>query len=224
MRKNIAFIPILFLLTLNNSCKKQVELIYPKPIDSSMIGNIRTVVILGNSIVRCGPDSSLGWYGDWGMDASIKDADFVHILMRNLQSKDNRIIVKFRNIADFETNFVSFPLSSVDSLRNADLIVMKIGENVNSNETNYNQFITYYDQLVRYLDPSNKAVKLIVDGFWAHDAVNNDIRNYALSKKYPLVSITDLSVSKNKGLAGHPNDMGMRLIAERLWNYIGNYF
>ena len=171
-----------------------MELIYPKAIDSSMIGNIRTVVILGNSIVRHGPYPSLGWYGDWGMDASTQENDFVHILIRNLQSKDNRIIVKYKNIADFEANFVSFQLSSVDSLRNADLIVMKIGENVNVAGTNYAQFITKYDQLIRYLDPSNKAVKLIVDGFWDHNEVNNDIRNYALGKKYPLVSITDLSL------------------------------
>lgn len=120
---------------------------------------------------------------------------------------------------------MSFQLSSVDSLRNADLIVMKIGENVNVAGTNYAQFITKYDLLIRYLDPSNKAVKLIVDGFWDHNEVNNDIRNYTLGKKYPLVSITDLSLqSANKGLAGHPTDQAMGLIAERLWNYIKKYF
>lgn len=225
MRIFSLYIPALFLLLLNNSCSKQAVMIYPTPIDNSMIGKIRTVIILGNSIVRHGPDPNVGWYGDWGMDASIQDNDFVHILIRNLESKDNRITVKFKNIADFESNSMSFPLNAIDSFRNADLIVMKIGENVKSDAPNYNQFISNYDQLIRYLDPSNKAVKLIVDGFWEHNEVNNDIRNYALSKKYPLISITDLSsVSKNKGLAGHPNDLGMRLIADRLWNYISNYF
>lgn len=198
---------------------------YPRPIDSSKIGNIRTVVILGNSIVRHAPAPDLGWYGDWGMDASVQNNDFVHILIRNLRAKENRIVVKYRNIGDFELNAMSFPLRSVDSLRNADLIVMKIGENVNAARPDYAQFINRYDQLIRYLDPSNKAVTVIVDGFWDHKEVNNDIRNYALFKKYPLVSITDLSsVTRNKGLVGHPNDLGMRLIADRLWAYISNYF
>lgn len=191
-----------------------------------MIGKIKTVIILGNSIVRCGPDPNLGWFGDWGLDASIQENDFVHILIRNLQSKDNRIIVKFKNIADFELNSVTFPLRSVDTLRNADMIVMKIGENVKAAvDPNYSQFISNYDKLIKYLDPTNQAVKLIVDGFWNNTLVNNDIRNYALTKKYPLISITDLSsVSKNKGLAGHPNDQGMRQIADRIWAYISNYF
>ena len=225
MQKFLLYVLILCTLLLFNSCKK-AEIIYPKPIDTSMIGKVRTVIILGNSIVRYGPDPSLGWTGDWGLDASIQDNDFVHILIRDLQSKDNRIIVKFKNIADFEFNHASFQYSTIDTLRNADMIVMKIGENVNfTADPNYNQFISNYDKLIQYLDPSNKAVKLIVDGFWDHPDVNNDIRNYALSKKYPLISITDLSsVSKNKGLAGHPNDRGMRLIADRIWAHLGNYF
>jgi hypothetical protein len=226
LRRNIlftlGFVPVVLL---NNSCHKQVELTFPKPLDSVMIRNIRTVVILGNSIVRYGPDPGIGWSGDWGLAASKKESDFVHILIQNLRSKDHNITVRFRSIANFEADFLSFPMNTVDSLRNADLIVMKIGENVNAGGAHYDQFITHYDRLIRYLDPSNKAVKLIVDGFWDHKEVNSDIRNYALFKKYPLISITDLSsISGNKGLAGHPNDQGMRLIADRLWNYISHYF
>lgn len=212
------------LLTITGSCKKVVELEFPIPIDSSMIGKIKSVVILGNSIVRAGPNPGIGWYSDWGMDASSIDHDFVHILIHNMQAKDSHIIVRLRNIADFETNFVSFNLSSVDSMRNADLIIMKISENVDPNGPDYNRFITYYDQLIGYLDPENKAVRLIVDGFWDR-AVNDKIRAYALDKKYPCISITDLSASAhNKGLIGHPSDIGMSLIATRIWNYVGYYF
>ncbi len=214
------------LLTLWAGCKKNVsELQFPLPVDSSMIGKIRSVVILGNSIVRTPPTPDIGWNGDWGMAASARENDFVHLLIRNLGLKDSRVTVKFRNIADFEKDFLNFSMSSVDSLRNADLVIMKIAENVRASATSYAQFITYYDQLIRYLDPSGKAVKLLVDGFWANGAVNDDIRNYAVTKKYPLISITDLSASStNKALAGHPSDQGMQLIADRLWNYIKNYF
>ena len=180
------FVYLFLIIILNTDCKKQVAALdYPKPIDSSMIGNIKTVVILGTSIVLHGPDPSIGWYGNWGMAASSIDSDFVHILIRNLQSKNNRIVVKYRNIADFETGFTSFLLGSVVSLRSGDIIVMKISENVQPNSFFYPQFITYYDILLHYLDPSGKAVKLIVDGFWEKDKVNTDIRNYALQKNIP---------------------------------------
>jgi hypothetical protein len=116
-------------------------------------------------------------------------------------------------------------LSSVDSLRNTDFIIIKIAENVESGGPNYSQFISYYDQLINYLDPSKKAVKLIVDGFWKKDPAISDIRNYALHHQYPLISIIDISTATaNKSLAGHPPDQGIRLIANRLWNYTWIYF
>lgn len=225
MRNLLIYIICIGFVVINFGCTKQyIELAYPKPIDSAKIGKIKTVVILGNSIVKYGPDPSLNWTGNWGLAASKIDSDFVHILIRNIKLKDNSVNIKYANIAGFELDFSGFIFSSIDSLKDADLIVMKIAENVQANGPNYNQFINYYDQLVQYLDPSKKAVKLIVDGFWEREPVNTDIRNYAVSKKYPLISITDLSAPKNKGLAGHPNDQGMRLIAERLWKYISNYF
>ena len=226
MSKYFIGISLICLLVISIGCSKQEnELIYPKPIERLQIGKIRTVVILGNSIVRSSPLPGIGCYGDWGMAASKIDSDFVHILIRNIQVKDKNTLIKFKNIANFETDFMQFPLSSLDSLRNADFIIIKIAENVEAGGVNYQKFITQYDELIRYLDPSNKAVKLVVDGFWKREPVNTDIRNYALGKKYPLISITDLSsLSSNKGLAGHPTDQGMREIANRIWNYMSNYF
>lgn len=220
----INLLVIICITVVTSSCNKQSQFIDLTPVNDSMIGKIKSRVILGNSIVRHGPLPSIGWYGDWGMAASSKDSDFVHILIRELQAKDNRIIVKFKNITDFETNFVSFNLSTIDSMKNADLIVMKISENVDPNGPNYPQFIAYYNQLISYLDPTNKAVKVIVDGYW-EKLINDKIRNYALDKKYPLITITDLSqTNANKGFADHPSDQGMRLIARRIWNYIRLYF
>ena len=226
MSKFFLNIAAICLLLVSIGCtKKDAELIYPKPIESLLIGKIKTVVILGNSIVRHSPSPEIGWYGDWGMAASKIDSDFVHILIRNIQAKDKNVLIKFRNIANFETDFMQFPLNSLDSIRNADFIIIKIAENVEAGGANYQKFITQYDQLIKYLDPSNKAVKLVVDGFWKREPVNTDIRNYALGKQYPLISITDLSsLSSNQGLAGHPTDQGMRQIAKRIWNYMSNYF
>ena len=65
---------------------------------------IKTVLILGNSIVLHSPRAEIGWYGDWGMAASVRDSDFVHLLIRDIHKKDSTVMVKFMNIADFERN------------------------------------------------------------------------------------------------------------------------
>lgn len=226
MRNRVLFLAISIIIAITTTtCRK--ELIYPTPVNAAMIGKIKTVVILGNSITRYGPEPSIGWYGDWGMDASGIEKDFVHLLIKQLHASDSSITVKFKNIADFETGYQSFDMHSVDSLKNANLIIMRIGENVKQDDSQLNTFINFYDQLIQYLDSSGQAVKLITDGFWDHPGVNGAIRNYALKKQFPLISITDLSKNNsqtNKGLAGHPSDIGMSLIEERIWSYVFKYF
>ena len=91
---------------------------------------IKTVLILGNSIVLHSPRAEIGWYGNWGMAASVKDSDFVHLLIRDIHKKDSTVEVRFRNIADFERNFESYQMTILDSLRNPDMLIMKISENV----------------------------------------------------------------------------------------------
>ncbi len=222
---NKCSLAILILLLLHFGCKKQLEQVYPTPIDTSMIQKVKKVVVLGNSIVQYGPDQSIGWNGNWGLAASRKENDFIHLLLQSLKAKKNDVAVRFKNIADFESGYLTFSLSTLDSLRDADMLIIKIAENVKSSQPSYRQFISKYDQLIRYLNPSGKAVKLIIDGFWKNEKVNNDIRSYAVQQKIALVSITDISSdSKNRGTAGHPNDRGMRMIAERVWRYVSHYF
>lgn len=214
---------IMLIFFLEYGCTKKAEPVNPKPIDSLIINNVKKIVILGNSIVHYNPSQALGWNGDWGMAASSADKDFVHILIKRFQKVDTTISVQYKNIAEFEFSYTYFPFNKLDSFCNKDLIIMKIGENVNAYNANYPLFIGKYNQLIHYLDSNNKAVKIIVDGFWENEKVNNDIRNYARNKNFGLVSITNIShPPSNKGFADHPNDIGMQLIADRIWNYINN--
>lgn len=45
---------------------------------------IGSVTIFGNSIVAHDPAPDIGWTGDWGMAASCRDSDFVHILKKEI--------------------------------------------------------------------------------------------------------------------------------------------
>lgn len=202
-------------------------------VDSSKISHIKSILILGNSIVRQGPQPDIGWYGDWGMAASTMDNDFVHILMTRIHEKDSSVVIQFKNIADFELNFVRFSLADLDSLRNPDMLILKISEDVDDQMAVDSNFSKYYGQLVNYIDATQNSLNVIVNGFWNKPKVNGIIRQYAIQNKLPFISITDLSSHPENeagnrfadaGVAAHPSDDGMRKIADRIWDYIKAYF
>ena len=70
------------------------------------------ILCLGNSITCMGPNDEVGWKGHWGMAASKKENDYVHLLEARLKSHNPRSTVSFKNILVWELN----PLLDVDSL------------------------------------------------------------------------------------------------------------
>ncbi len=204
-----------------------VKLVPPK------VSHIKTVIILGNSITRHTPDESLDWHNDWGMAATAKDSDYVHRLINDIHRKDKNVVVKFINIAEFEINFKTYNLHQLDALRNPDMLIMRIAENADDANADNNGFINYYGRLIKYLDFQNKAVKVVTDGFWKKSHVNAQIERYAKTNHLTYVNLDDLSgipgsmatgQFKNPGVQLHPSNKGMRLIEERIWNTIKNYF
>ena len=93
------------------------------------------------------------------------DSDFVHVLIKRLKEKDSSVVIKFKNIADFESGFVSFQPSDLDSLRNPDMLILRISENVNEKMAIDSDFLKYYDRLVRYIDSNQNSLTVIVNGF-----------------------------------------------------------
>ncbi|MEK7718893.1 MAG: hypothetical protein AAB347_04675, partial [Bacteroidota bacterium] len=127
----------------------------------------------------------------------------------------------------------SYPLSNLDSLRNPDMLILKISENVNGKKVLKDNFISYYDKLVKYIAPNSQSIKVIVDGFLDNGNVDRLIKEYALKNNYPFVTTTSLSkdttnTAKGKftraDIAAHPSDKGMRMIEQRIWDYVKYYF
>jgi hypothetical protein len=228
------------------SFKNEVINISGKP----KVDKVKTVLILGNSITF-----SPRWEGGRGMAASVKDSDYVHLLIRDIHQFDPSVVIKYGNIAEFERDFDTYQLSKLDSLkyiakiengvetyplqagldslRNPDMLIMKIAENVNDKKALEDNFIMYYAKLVKYIAPTDRSVKVIVDGFWKNENVNRLIEEYALKNNYPFVTTTSLSKDStnmaigkfaHKGVAAHPSDQGMRMLEQRIWNTIKDYF
>src|SRR3954471_18320610 len=71
------------------------------------------VLFLGNSITRHPPAPDIGWTGDWGMAASARENDYVHLLVdRIAEAAGGRPEVMIKNIADFERNPTGYDLDA----------------------------------------------------------------------------------------------------------------
>jgi hypothetical protein len=113
------------------------------------------------------------------------------------------------------------------------MVILKISENVNDKKAVEDNFMAYYDSLVKRIAPDDQSIKVIVDGFWPKENVNRLIEEYALKNKYLFVTTTTLSNDTtntvagkflHKGVAAHPSDKGMRMIEQLIWDKINPYF
>lgn len=194
---------------------------------------VKKVVILGNSIVRHAPAENIGWHNNWGMAASSIENDFVHLLKAKMHEIDSEIEVLFENIAAFETDYEKYDLTLLNKFCDADLLIIRISENVPFKKGMKKKFFKSLDLLLDYLTPSKKTEVVMGEGFWKTD-VNILLREYTDKRSIPFVLAEDLLIDdesnaafglfEDDGVARHPSDKGMRNIADRIWKSISVYF
>lgn len=200
----------------------------------NMIGNIQNILILGNSITIHGPSPKLGWNGNWGMAASSGDKDYVHILEEEILKANPSAQFTVANIANtFERKFWQFDTTDFADYRNtqADLILLRIGENINDSLAIERSLSESVEGLVKYLTAKNPGAKIcIVGSFWPKKSVNKILQTTCEKHGWLYVSLkgfyekttvnTAIRKFDNPGVAKHPSDAGMRAIAERIWENI----
>jgi lysophospholipase L1-like esterase len=174
----------------------------------------------------------MGWFGDWGMAATERDSDYVHILTRELRAVAPGVVVQFQNIADFERGYWNYDLSKLDSLKQLkpELIILRLGENVDAKTIKEHEFEKYYAGLVSYLTSGNTKARVIHgSSFWKKTTIAQVIQHVSQNRGDTMVDLSKLAdipanmaldKFKNKGVAMHPSDKGMRAIADTLWKKI----
>jgi hypothetical protein len=84
------------------------------------------------------------------------------------------------------------------------------------------------DDLLSYLDKNGKAKFIITTGFWKNIG-DEALKDYAKEKDLPFVELGDLGeredmkaigLFEHPGVANHPGDLGMKNIAERIFDEI----
>ncbi|MBR2995757.1 MAG: SGNH/GDSL hydrolase family protein [Lachnospiraceae bacterium] len=202
------------------------------------------LLFLGNSITKYGYNEL--WWGYWGMGASRRDRDYYHRLIK-LLAKDHTVTSDIRNFAFWEspevfgiTRDATLPLLDGYLSNPYDVVVIQLGENI-SNAANLEE---EYSHLVEYIRAYQPAAQIILVGdFWPNAPVEKTEK--ALVRKYGFdyVDLKDLQTQKymigvgavvagddgrthrisNSGVAMHPNDEAMGVIASRLYTVISRY-
>ncbi len=206
--------------------------------DAKAPRSVGRILFLGNSITRHGPSPKIGWTSDWGMAASAREKDFVHLVADSL-AKDSgtapRILIK--NIAGFERRHVDYDLETQlkDAFEfQADLIIVAIGENVPKldSETSQAQFAASFGKLLRRLNAGHRPTIVVRSCFWANQAKDEILRRGCRDIDGIFVDIGKLGKDEanyarserefqHKGVAAHPGDKGMQAIANAILQAIG---
>ena len=189
------------------------------------------VLFVGNSITKHSVKEEIGWLNDCGMAASCKECDYVHIIAQKLIEKYPQASFGILQAAGFEQNFdKNFNLAEEYAEAfdwQADIVIFFIGANVQGNyDTPLPSKVNFgaeYEKLRNLLD-LNHTVFYHVEGFFLRPEVTRD--RYEICQKYhdtwiPLTNINTLV--ETHGLFNHPNDFGMKLIAERILENIREF-
>ena len=190
------------------------------------------VMFVGNSITLHGKKPEIGWNNEWGMAASAKEKDYVHLLEANIKELDRDAAFCLCQVAEWERRYKEggAVLEKYEMARSfgADLIILRFIENVPADGYDSEVFTRELDSLVNYLNAKGNAKLVITTGFWKHPG-DRDIREYAKKKGIPCVELGDLGeddtmkaigLFEHTGVANHPSDKGMAAIAKRIMEAI----
>ena len=200
------------------------------------LGRLRVgkILFLGNSITLHGPKADIGWSGNWGMAASTREKDFVHrLLARIRQAAGGDPEVKIRNLADFERGLLDYDLAGglKEELEfQPDLVIVALGENAPSPKTDAERdtFARAFDRLLETLAARGQPTILVRDSFWADAEKDPLIEQAAKRAKAVFVDLEQLGADptlaaksereiEHAGVAAHPGDKGMEVIADKIW-------
>ncbi len=194
---------------------------------------IRRILFLGNSITLHGPKADIGWNGNWGMAASAKEKDYVHLVASALaRHTGSTPQIKVSNIADFERNCATYDVDGQMKELFAfdpDLVVLAIGENVPplASETAKAEFKAGVMSILRCAMAKRHPLVVVRSSFWADAAKDEVLRQACEEADAIFVNAGSLGreaanaaraerAFTHDGVASHPGDQGMKALADAI--------
>lgn len=185
------------------------------------------VMFVGNSITKHSPKPSINWFNDCGMAATKPENDYVHLIVEKIK-REYRPDVSYciTQVANFER---AFSKEIVDELYpvakdfKPDIIIMFFGANVSKDYDDDKKpsvkFGEAYEYLRNYLCSKNEnAIVFHSEGFYIRPVLDSEKK--AVAEKYgdSFITLGDIRDKEDThGMYNHPNDKGMKEIAEKFW-------
>ena len=186
------------------------------------------ILFVGNSITLHGVAPQIGWHWRWGMAATAKEKDYVHLCMAHMLEKYPDAAFGICQVSRWERSYKTgsdiFPEFAEAREFDPDVIIIKLSANCPQEDFDENLFYDRFDELIAFLSKSGKAKTIVCTGFYKHPAEPAILR-YAADTNQPLVMLSDLAEMKEMkaigrfehgGVASHPGDLGMETIAKRI--------
>ncbi|MEX0884125.1 MAG: SGNH/GDSL hydrolase family protein, partial [Cyclobacteriaceae bacterium] len=192
---------------------------------------LQKVLVIGNSITYHPPEPQIGWNAAWGMAASTPEKDFFSLLHSQIKNRHADVEMIRENVFPFERQFQDFSFVQYRALRDfdADLLIIRLGENVDTDKLEGWNFSRSLQQFTDSLLQKPDAQVLITTTFWENEKINEQLRHAAGERGWPTVALDHLGREDrymalgeydNQSVARHPNDLGMATIAELIFQAI----
>jgi hypothetical protein len=212
--------------------------------DPQSPANIDRILFLGNSITLHPPLKERGWEGNWGMAASGPDKDYVSLLTRRINEFAGSKLALVRvdpsqkdangspnlsganvvNIAEIlERQYANYDSAKLRTQCDArpDLVVLQFGENVRMDAFDAAKFTAALKQLVGELQKSSNPMIFITGQIYGPNPKLDQIKQQIVAEDPARRVFVDLSGFRrepaNNGFLDHPNDRGMKSIADTLF-------
>ncbi|MBR4072907.1 MAG: SGNH/GDSL hydrolase family protein [Clostridia bacterium] len=186
------------------------------------------IMFMGNSITLHGIKHDIGWHNHWGMAASAKEKDYVHIIEKEVKKIHSDATFCICQVANWERGYKNgkelYSLYEPARDFGADIIIARLIENCPYVDFDADVFKTEYLNLIKYLSKSDTKV-ILTTGFWKHTG-DEAIRELGKENGIPVVELGDLGedesmkaigLFEHSGVANHPGDKGMKYIANRIF-------
>ena len=198
--------------------------------DEGSAGGVK-VLFLGNSSTLHGSLPKIGWTNVWGMAASERDKDYVHLVTRAIEAKTGRAAeVKVRNLAAFERNYRTWDVAKEMPDLKAfapDYLIVALGENVPNLATldDARDYQSAFARLIgRFMNVPKRPRAVIRGVFWRNPVKDEQMHRVADACGIPFVradvsdqpGMTAKGLFWHQGVQNHPGDRGMREIADRI--------
>lgn len=194
------------------------------------------LLVIGNSIVRHPVAPKLGWTNDWGMAASAREKDFAHLVASGIERHTGRPVELRTRGTGLEANYLKYD-ANVDFAHEAqwrpDYVVFSVGENIHD-FTNAANRAVWREDLVKaaeFLKSANPDVKIVYKTtFWPEQSKNKAIFAAAEAVGAAVADLGERGndrryqargLFKHSGVACHPGDLGMEMIAETILRAFG---